>query len=477
MKLIKNFLFKNTNQKQTIFKNTFWLTIAEVFTRLLKFFLVIYIVRILGATEYGKFTFAFSFASLLTIISSMGLPAIVIREFARDKKKEKHFPTIISLKLFLSALGVLVLSVGSLFITDDPSIRRIMLMLIFYTFIADFGVIFYAFFKARQRMEYESWTKIIQAFVLVSSGFLAIYCLPSIVSLTYAYILSAIISFVVISWFFYSKVSHFKLSLDKKVWKYFLGLSWPLALVTGLDIVYSSTDSVMLGYFKQITETGYYNAAYKIIGMVVLPMNLIIQSFYPALGSCLKVKERFKKIWKFEMKIMTFLAIPITIGGIVLAPKIIQFIYGKDFLPAVFAFQILFIKAALLYFYSPYRETMIIFNLQRRLFKIIFLSACLNIVLNYFLIPLYSLNGAAMATATTQFVVLTALILLVSKNTFLSFLKTFLTRFSLVCFLASLVMLLLIINIDFHVVAMILLGGLAYLSSFALFYKLIVKKT
>ena len=64
MKLdIKNFLLENIGIKQTILKNTFWLVSAEAVTGLLRLVLLIYAARILGATEYGKFTFAFSFVS------------------------------------------------------------------------------------------------------------------------------------------------------------------------------------------------------------------------------------------------------------------------------------------------------------------------------------------------------------------------------------------------------------------------------
>ena len=84
------FFLKNLSTKQTIAKNTFWLAVAEGITRFLKLFLIIYVARILGATEYGKFTFALAFVSLFAIFSDLGLSQITTREFAgimREKKK------------------------------------------------------------------------------------------------------------------------------------------------------------------------------------------------------------------------------------------------------------------------------------------------------------------------------------------------------------------------------------------------------
>ncbi len=54
----RRFFLENLGVKQTIFKNTFWLAVAEGVTKFLKLILIIYVARVLGATEYGKFTFA-----------------------------------------------------------------------------------------------------------------------------------------------------------------------------------------------------------------------------------------------------------------------------------------------------------------------------------------------------------------------------------------------------------------------------------
>jgi len=102
------FLLKNLGEKQTVAKNTFWLGVAEGVTRFLKLFLIIYVARILGATEYGKFTFALAFVSLFAIFSDFGISTIATREIAREKEKEKEFPSFLSLKLVLS-IGTLLL--------------------------------------------------------------------------------------------------------------------------------------------------------------------------------------------------------------------------------------------------------------------------------------------------------------------------------------------------------------------------------
>jgi O-antigen/teichoic acid export membrane protein len=443
--------------------------LSEVITRLSKFFLVIFIIRSLGATEYGKFSFAMSFVAIFAIFIDFGISSILTREFAKDQKQEEKFSALLSLRLILGTITIFLVNAGSLLITQDPTIRRMILVLSFYIFLAEFSGIFFCFFKARQKMEYEAWIKIIQAFVLTGVGFGILAIFPSIIALSYTYALAALFTFVITLIFFYTKIARLTLSYNKVIWKEFLSSSWPIALIGGVSTLYNSTDSVMMGYFGQITPTGYYNAIFKIIGVVILPMNLIIQSFYPALSSKIKEKEKFGDIWNTQFQIMIFLATPLLIAGMVLAPKIIRFLYGSEFLAATLTFRILIVGAFLLYLYIPYREALVIFDLQKKLFKIVFAGAIINIVLNYLLIPKYSLDGASLATVITHFFVFASLVVLTKKYTYLLFDRYANFKFMITSLIASLAMGCSFIYLKLHIIPLIIIGSIIYLVIFAAF--------
>ena len=100
IKNLKTLLLENTGIKQTIFKNTFWLTLAEAISRFLGLALIIFAARILGAEGYGKFAFALSFVSVLAILADLGLSEITNRELSRNKEAEKEYPAVLSLKVF-----------------------------------------------------------------------------------------------------------------------------------------------------------------------------------------------------------------------------------------------------------------------------------------------------------------------------------------------------------------------------------------
>jgi len=413
-----SFLLKNSGTKQTIAKNTFWLALAEGITRLLKLFLIIYVARILGATEYGKFTFALAFVSLFAVFSDLGVSQITTREFARDKEQEKQFSNILSLKLVLGIGALILICLSSFFVTPNFLIRRIIWILGFYIVISSFLGLIYAFFRARQKMEFEAWAKILQAVILTGTGFFVIFKYQSVQYLSLAYLFAVSIVLLSISIFFHFKIYRLKISFNINIWRNILAMSWPLALSGVFGTIYSQTDSVMMGYWNQITQVGWYNAAYKIAGVTLIPALLVSTSFFPVLSKLFKEsKEKLQNTWNHYVKMMIFLAIPLIIGGITLAPKIISFVYGSSYLPSVLAFQILIIMAGITFFCYPFFQALIVSNQQRKLFWITLLGAILNIGLNLILIPEYSLYGAAFATVVTWLLVFVLLYKFTSKFT------------------------------------------------------------
>src|SRR4030042_5041459 len=151
---IKNILFSNLTTKQTIFKNTFWLGVGTAVNKLLALALIIYAARILGAVEYGKFTFSVAFVSLLMIFSDLGLATIITRELSREKEKKEEFYSLISLKALLTFGSLILILLVSSFVVKEESIRRIVLIMASYLLINGLIGVFYCFFPARPKMEY-----------------------------------------------------------------------------------------------------------------------------------------------------------------------------------------------------------------------------------------------------------------------------------------------------------------------------------
>ena len=400
---VRSFLFDNTSIRQTIFKNTFWLAVAGGISKLLKFVLFVYVARILGATEYGKFTFALAFIGLFIIFADLGLSQIITREFAREKEKEKEFSAIVSLKILLSLGTFVLVLLGSFLVVADPVIQKIIWILALCLLAGSFSQIIFAFFHARQKMEYHAFTVIFEALIVTGIGLFILFYYPSVENLSYSYLFASLIALIFVLIFFHFKIQPLFLSWDKSIWKKFLQMSWPLALVAALASIHNQIDSVMMGSLGQITQTGWYNAAYRIIAVTLVPVGLVSASFFPVLSRAFKeTKEKLQKAWNYYMEIIIFIAVPLFIGGITLAPGIINFVYDSSYVPSILAFQILIIMAAIIFIYTPFYTLLIASDQQKKFAWVVFFGAIVNIALNLILIPKYSLYGAAFATVITH---------------------------------------------------------------------------
>ena len=428
---IKSLFFGNKTVKQTIFKNTFWLAIGMSINKLLGFVLFIYIARILGATEYGKFSFALAFISLFGVFQDFGISTIVTREFAKEGEKEEEFHSLISLEILLSIVAFILILFSSFFVTAEPDIRRAILILALYSSFNSMIGFFYSFFQARQKMEYQTWSTVTQSLLVTILGIFVLFRFPSVENLSYVYLIASLVTLIFVLILFNIKVFNLRVSWSGSVWRKFLTMSWPLVLASLFGALYSYIDSIMLGYWKMITETGWYNAAYRIIYVALIPMGLISGSFYPVLSKFFKEsKEKLQKIWDYQFELMILFALPLVVGGIALAPKIIYYFYSSSFSPSILALQILIVMAGLVFLCRPFSDVMIASHQQKITFWITFFGALTNVLLNLFLIPKYKLYGAAVATVITYIVFLLMSIGLIAKFTpiripYLKFLSIF----------------------------------------------------
>jgi len=366
---LKAILLDNRDVKQTIFKNAFWLGVAEGINKILIFALSIYVARILGATDFGKFNFAIAVIYLFGILPGFISNEIVTREFSQDKEKEREYPALFSLKILLGIGAVILLILTSFFVSHDPIIRQAIWFLSGYYFFLSLLDIFYAFFRARQRMEYESFAKILDGVLSAAFSAFVIFKFPSVVNLSYAYLTEGLVLLSIVILVFHFKIYHLSFSFNKVIWRKILSLSWPLALIGIIAIVYNQIDTFIMGYLGQMTQVGWYNAASKVTKVALAPISLISLSFYPVLSKFFKEsKENLQKIWNYQMKIMIILAWPLVAGGIILSPRIINFIYDQSYNPAVLAFQILIITTGIIFLYDAFRQILIVANQQKNFF-------------------------------------------------------------------------------------------------------------
>jgi O-antigen/teichoic acid export membrane protein len=381
--------------------------------------LAVYVIRALGATEYGKFSIALSFVFLFSTLFDFGLSTAVTREFSLEPNDQKHFPAILTLKT-LFGLGLTALITGLSFLTkSDPVIRNATIILCIYGFAMEGTYLFYSLARARQQMEIEAAFRVLQILLLVLLVAVAMWVNRSVLALSAAYAGATSITLLSVALYFRHSCSvSLRPAFNAAIWRRFLLIGLYLALAKGAGDVMTYTDSVLLGYFGLVTETGMYNAVLKVNKLVLLPMAFITGALFPTLITILREsKEKFAKYYRLWMKGTIFFSVFVLFVILAAADRIILVVFPPEFLAATTALKLLTVMAVLVYINNVYYQILLICGQQKRLFYVILAASLINVILNLILIPRYGIDGAATATVVTYSTILCQYVFLSRKHT------------------------------------------------------------
>jgi len=402
MSALKNFLFNNTSDKQTIIKNTFWLAVGQVVGRLIRVLIIIYAARILGAESYGAFSYALSIAALLSILADLGINGTIVRELAKEER-EKIIGTAITLKitlLFLIALMIPFLAPYLTNIKEAVILIPIATLIFIFDSIRDTGS---AIARAKQKMEYESWAFIITNIAITTLGFTALYLNPNTLYLSIGYALGSLIGTIAIIYFIRNIKLNLLLSLKNLQIKKLLKISLPFAVVSIMGAVMINTDIVMLGWLTSAKETGLYSVAQRPIQLLYIFPGIIATSFFPLTAKLFKDHpERVPKLLEYGLSFLTLLALPTAIIGALFSQELINLFFGQIYEPAYLSLAILSLSIIFVFPSILIGNTIFATGHEKKLITYSLIGITGNIILNLLLIPSYGILGCALATLITQ---------------------------------------------------------------------------
>jgi O-antigen/teichoic acid export membrane protein len=307
---------------------------------------------------------------------------------------------------------------GTLLITHDPVIRAMIVILGVAFFVLELVNLSFSVFRAQQRMEYEFLVRVAQAVFLVTAVAAAAWKAPSLLNVSYAYLVSGALTLALVAAVTGGRMIRVRTWVQVGAWRRILGIAVPLALASGATTAYMNLDSILLGSLGRITDTGWYNLATRIVGILLVPTGLLSLVIFPAFASTSsQVDATFRKRW--DRWSIGMIALGTYLASILFATAepLVRLVFGPAFAPTSAALRILLIAVVMIFVYTPSFQAMIVFDRQRTLFWSLLLGAGVNVVLNLALIPPYGLYGAAWATVATHAVLLCELLLMAHRYT------------------------------------------------------------
>ncbi len=387
-------------------RNLAFKTLGEALARVFFLLLFIYAARVLGAVEFGRYSFAAALGALALVGMDLGLNTLLVRQGARHRQQVGSYAG--TLLLLKSALALLVLALLYLFCrlsAIDP--RDAALVLVVALAQTCWGMVEFAVsgLNALERMDQEAWVRSIgrlAALFWAGGLLLAGWGLWGLVGgLLAANALAMTLGLV-----FLRGQARFSLRLDRR----FLGRLWrralPLALVNVFMLVYFRVDMVMLEMMgRSYQEIGWYGAAVRVMdGVGVIPM-LVSRSLLPVLSDLAgRDQPALARLYAQGRRLLIIVALPAALGLWTVRRELTLFIYGAKFAPAAQAFFWLAPALAFLFLSFLQLNTLIAAGRQHQAAWATGISALLNLGLNLVFIPAYGFAGAAAATLVTHLV-------------------------------------------------------------------------
>lgn len=398
----RQFFLENLTIKQTILKNTFWLILSQIISKLFKLVLIIFAAKILGPSKFGAFNYLFSIAGFFFLFADWGITVLIVRDYQQKKDREKYIQAGFYLKILFAFISFIIALFG-LFIFDNPEFKKAFVFIILLFFINNIKDYVVALFRAIQKMEKEFILFLIESLTSLIIGIIFLLIFKNIISLTVAYFLSGAISLLfslilVLKYFKYS----LKPIFNKEIIKYFIINGAPFIFFGLLSFVFFSTDQIILGKFRGVEEVGYYSLASKIIIFLTIIPSFFTTSIFPFLSSEVNNKEKIKKNFNLFITLFLSLGILISVLGIILAPIIIPVVFGAQYFLSIKIFQFLILIIIFLFPTLFLDCFLAACNKQWQNFIITSICAILNLVLNLFLIPVYGMFAAASVSIFSQ---------------------------------------------------------------------------
>lgn len=388
-------------------KNFIALLFSNIISQLLVFLAGSYYAKKLGSTGFGDLTTVQAIITYFTMVVFFGLQTYGTREIAKDEKKIKYIVgDILTFRVIIFILCFIVISFMALIlkIKYEDSSMSILLLLYGATLLPSALSIDWVF-SGTQEMEYNAVYSIIKAFL----PYILLLILLKNKNQTYLvplFTLIALIAGGIYQFFIYFIKDRYsiKLNLDKNKINEYIKFGLPFLISGILAMINGNVDRIVIKFTRGSTEAGIYASGYYIIYFLINIITMIFTPIFPIIINCFNSKDTdgMKKIMNMLSKIITAVAFPLVIGGILLSKQLILLIFDSTYLKAYLPFSILLIYIFILFFREIYGYGLNACNREKKYLKAVTVSAFVNLLFNLIFTPKYGINTAAVITVGSE---------------------------------------------------------------------------
>ncbi len=398
--------FMESKSNVLMARNIMWLLFDKVLRMLCGVVIIFWMARHFGPENFGLLNYTIALVAIFTVISSFGLNSIVVRDLVRsESEKLEILGSAFFLKIIASIVSYFLLIAMLLIQKPTGGMNNYIVAILGTTIVFQSLNVVKFWFESKVQSKYIVWVE--------NSVFVLFACIKGLAlwlggSLTTIIVILAIEVFVssLLLMIVYSKQeqSVFAWRFNKKRILQLLKDSWPLALSASIGTILLKIDQIMIMDMLGSESVGLYSAASKISEIWYIIPGIIASTVFPSL---LKAQSQSQSVYMrklgrlYDFMVMSSLLIAVPVS--IYSAEIIALLYGDKYAGAAGVLSIHIWCGVFVYLRTASAQWFISNNLQVFSLYRSLTAVVLNVVLNYFLIPIWGMEGAAYAVLISLF--------------------------------------------------------------------------
>ena len=367
-----------------------------------------YLTRVLGADNFGKFNFANSVISYFLLFAMLGSSSYAVREGARIRDDREKLSKFVSEVFSINLLsGCLSFAALFLLIFLVPKLRLYSSLLCILSITIPATV----FGRDYINTIFEDYLYITVRYIIIQM--IGVVLVFALVHKPEHYVLYTLI---------YAFTASFGYCINLAYTRRYVPIRFTARLNLSRHIVpililfcghiattiYIQSDITMVGIYLNDFHVGVYSFASKIYLLSKTMINALTIVAIPRIVYYLG-KNDLDRYHRFSSKLFDYLfslAVPFAVGLFLLGNQVIYVIGGKEYLSGTSSLKVLSIALLLAVFSGYFCNAILVPNRKEKQYLYVtILSAVVNIGLNFILIPRIGIQGAAVTTLISEFVV------------------------------------------------------------------------
>ncbi len=386
-----------------LIRNSSWLVFEQVIRLANGLLLGVFIARSYSPEAFGTYSLLVALFSLLLPVSRFGLDQVCVREFTglagRDAGRVASSSFFISL-LSASCLILIVLLGLHLSKFDIEGFGLVLILLLLSLYSSCFNFVDF-WFQSKTNSAPVARVKILCSVLSLLIKLAMVHYavdLKYIISMVAVEALLVSICYIFLYGFKY-RYFGFKLSLDISYIPKMSRSGFYILISSMFVIVNTRIDQFFISYYLGNHELGLYAAVVKINEAVAVIPFILSVSLLPMLTKLYSSDgSRFNSVIRLMYQFFSFYSLVLFAIVYLLGENLITFIYDEKYSASASAFLIL---SGTCFFncISIVNARYLMIKGQEHLITVrVFGCSVLNVVFNYFLIPVYGIEGAAVST-------------------------------------------------------------------------------